>query len=62
MPAFFNRVTTVASYGGRQPSSIFEPQVVGIPFCTRTSLSASGTPARGPSFSPRARASSTAFA
>ena len=32
MPASFNFVTTVASYGGRQPSNIFEPQVVGTPF------------------------------
>ena len=32
MPASFNLVTTVASYGGRHPSSIFEPQVVGTPF------------------------------
>ena len=31
-PASFNFVTTVASYGGRQPSSIFDPQVVGTPF------------------------------
>ena len=30
-PAAFNRETTVESYGGRQPSSIFEPQVVGTP-------------------------------
>ncbi len=32
MPASFNFVTTVASYGGRHPSKILEPQVVGTPF------------------------------
>ena len=52
MPFSFNFLTTVESYGGRHPSNIFEPQVVGIPFCTRTSLRASGTPAKAGSFSP----------
>ena len=31
MPAARSRVTMVASYGGRQPSRIFEPAVVGTP-------------------------------
>ena len=61
-PAFFNLVTTVESYGGRQPSKILEPQVVGIPFCVITSLRASGTPASGDNFSPAARFLSTAAA
>src|SRR6266542_4177139 len=39
-----------------------DPAVVRTPLVTRTSLSASGTPASGPSRSPRARASSTARA
>src|SRR5690606_39303279 len=38
---------TVESYGGIQPSSVFEPQVVGTPSVVSTSFSASGTPARG---------------
>src|SRR6478735_2296430 len=53
---------TVESYGGRQPSRIFEPQVVGMPRWASTSLSASGTPASGPSLSPAARLASTAAA
>ena len=48
VPAALSRATTVASYGGRQPSRIFEPQVVGTPSVTTTSLSATGTPASGP--------------
>ena len=62
MSFFFRFTTTVESYGGRQPSRIFDPHVVGIPFCTITSLSASGTPAKGDSFSPLARFASTAAA
>ena len=31
IPALFNFLTTVESYGGIQPSNIFEPQVVGTP-------------------------------
>ena len=50
----------VASYGGRQPSRIFDPAVVGRPFVTTTSFIASGTPASGPSSSPAARFASTA--
>ncbi len=52
----------VASYGGIQPSRIFEPTVVGTPTVVKMSLRASGTPASGPSFSPRSRLASTARA
>ena len=62
MSLAFSLATTVESYGGRQPSKIFEPAVVGIPFCVITSLSASGTPAKGASFSPAARLASTSAA
>src|SRR6202042_3096267 len=44
MPASRILDTIVASYGGFQPSRIFEPAVVGTPLVTMTSLSASGTP------------------
>ena len=55
-----SRATTVASYGGTQPSRILEPQVVGRPSVARTSLTAIGTPASGRSARrPRARRSST---
>src|SRR5215213_11630423 len=37
-PAARSRVTTVASYGGRQPSRIREEQVVGIPRVHRLSF------------------------
>ena len=47
MPAARSRVVTVASYGGFQPSRIFDPQVVGMSVVVNTSLSASGTPASG---------------
>jgi hypothetical protein len=53
VPAALSRAATVASYGGRQPSRIFEPLVVGTPSVTTTSLSATGTPAR-PDLSPAA--------
>ena len=56
------RSTTVASYGGRQPSRIRDEHVVGIPRVHRLSLSAIGTPASGPGSSPRATAASTASA
>ena len=62
MSFFFKFTTTVESYGGRQPSRIFDPAVVGMSFCTMTSFNASGTPARGESFSPAARFASTAAA
>ena len=61
-PAARSLVTMVASYGGRQPSRIFDPHVVGMPRVARTSFSASGTPASGPSGIPAARAASTASA
>ena len=51
--ASLSRRVTVASYGGIQPSRIFEPTVVGTPSVVKMSLSASGTPASGPSSSPR---------
>ena len=58
-PACFSRWVIVASYGGCQPSRIREPQVVGMPLVVKTSLTASGTPASGPSCSPLARLAST---
>src|SRR5215472_796303 len=61
-PASRSRLVTVASYGGRQPSRIFDPQVVGMSFVVSTSLSASGTPASGPSGYPAARLRSTSSA
>src|SRR5689334_24907915 len=45
VPTALSRAATVASYGGRQPSRIFEPLVVGTPSVTTTSFSATGTPA-----------------
>src|SRR5664280_1121576 len=61
-PPARSRATTVASYGGCQPSRILDPAVVGTPRWVSTSLQASGTPASGPSASPRARRSSTSRA
>ena len=40
-----SRATTVASYGGTQPSRILDPLVDGRPLVTSTSLIAIGTPA-----------------
>ncbi len=60
--AAFSRLVTVASYGGTQPSRIFEPTVVGMSSVVKMSFSASGTPASGPSFSPAAFLASTARA
>src|SRR5688500_19579382 len=54
-PASRSLVTTVASYGGIQPSRIFEPQVVGSPEVASTSLTAIGTPSSGEAGSPAAR-------
>src|SRR5262245_33153725 len=54
-PASRSFVTSVASYGGRQPSRILEAAVVGTPLVTITSFTATGTPASGPSRSPAAR-------
>src|SRR3954451_8072897 len=63
MPAARNRAVTVASYGARQPSRIFEPHVVGMSVAVYTSLSASGTAASGDgSASPAATAASTVAA
>src|SRR2546421_7759631 len=43
-PAASTRSTTVAVYGGRQPSRIFDEQVVAIPRVHRLSFSTIGTP------------------
>ena len=61
-PAAANRVTTVASYGGSQPSRIRDEHVVGTPRVQRLSLRATGTPASGPGSRPSATAASTARA
>ncbi len=61
-PAARTRSTTVASYGGRQPSRIRDEHVVATPRVQMLSLSASGTPASGPGSSPRATAASIASA
>ena len=46
-PAFFNRSTTVASYGGRNPARTLEAQVVGVPRTQMLSLTSTGIPQRG---------------
>src|SRR5581483_4042197 len=61
-PAPTRRSTTVASYGGSQPSRIFDEQVVGTPRVHMLSLRATGTPASGPGSSPRASRPSRASA
>src|SRR5437764_4973022 len=61
-PAACTRSTTVASYGGRQPSRMRDEHVVGRPCVHMLSFSASGTPASGPGSSPCATAASTASA
>ena len=48
------RSTTVASYGGFQPSRIFDEHVVAMPRVHMLSLSATVTPASGPGSSPAA--------
>src|SRR5438094_3371367 len=53
-PAATMRDTTVASYGGSQPSRILDEQVVGVPRVHRLSFRATGTPASGPGSSPAA--------
>ena len=53
-PASTSRLTTVASYGGTNPSSMLEPAVVRTPRVTRLSFTTSGTPASGPTSSPAA--------
>src|SRR5829696_6311033 len=60
--AAFRRSTTCASYGGTKFWRIFELHVVGTPRVQSTSLTATGTPARAPSFAPRLRFASTARA
>src|SRR6185312_10542775 len=57
-----SRWVTVDSYGGTQPSRIFDPHVVGIPMVVNRSLTATGTPASAPSGSPAARFLSTSRA
>src|SRR3954468_19862884 len=61
-PAARRRSTTVASYGGRQPSRIRDEQVVGTPRVHMLSFSATGTPASGPGSRPAATTASTAAA
>ena len=56
------RSTTVAVYGGRQPSRMRDEHVVGTPRVQRLSLRTIGTPASGPGSSPAATAASTASA
>src|SRR3954452_17516471 len=46
-PARPRRSTTVAVYGGRNPSRIFEPAWLGMSFVQKRSLTPSGTPASG---------------
>src|SRR5438309_11398288 len=53
-PAARTRDTTVASYGGRQPSRMRDEHVVGMPRVQRLSFSATGTPASGPGSAPPA--------
>src|SRR5205809_7451859 len=57
-PAAPRRSTTVALYGGFQPWRIFDEHVVGTPRVHMLSLSAIGTPARGPGSLPAATRSS----
>ena len=61
-PACRSRLVTVDSYGGCQPARMREPQVVGMPTVVNTSLTATGTPASGPSGSPWRRRSSISAA
>ena len=61
-PARRRRSTTVASYGGLQPSRILELHVVGMPVVQRLSFSATGTPASGPGSPPLATTRSTSSA
>src|SRR3954466_12994328 len=61
-PAARSRATTVASYGGTQPSRIRDPQVVGSPRVVSTSLTAIGTPSSAEAGPPAPRRSSAARA
>src|SRR3954465_14865660 len=51
-PASASLRTTVAVYGGREPSRIFEPACDGTPSVQKRSLTPSGTPPSGPAPSP----------
>ena len=61
-PASRSVVTMVASYGGFQPSRIFDEHVVGTPRVHMLSLRATVTPASGPGSMPAATFASTAAA
>ena len=61
-PACCNRVTTVASYGGFQPSRIFDEHVVSIPRVHMLSFNATGTPASAPTGLPALMSASTCCA
>ena len=61
-PAAASRVTTVASYGGFQPSRILDEHVVGTPRVHMLSFSAIGTPASAPTGRPLDTDSSMACA
>ena len=61
-PASRKRDTTVASYGGFQPSRILEEHVVSTPWVHRLSFMAIGTPASGPIGRPAAMSASIASA
>ena len=61
-PASRKRDTTVASYGGFQPSRILEEHVVSTPWVHRLSFMAIGTPASGPIGRPAAISASIASA
>ena len=56
MPASRSRETSVASYGGTQPSRMREPAVVGSPLVVAMSLTAIGTPSRSGTSPPAERA------
>ena len=61
-PASRKRDTTVASYGGFQPSRIFDEHVVSTPWVHKLSFMAIGTPASGPIGRPAAISASIASA
>ena len=61
-PAARALATTVASYGDMYPSRIRDPDVDGMSVVTRTSFTASGTPASSGRLSPAARRASMAAA
>src|ERR1700704_2318512 len=59
-PASASLRTTVAVYGGRYPSRIFDPACEGTPSVQKRSLTPSGTPPSGPCPSPPDRGASPA--